>query len=147
MPPTGGPDQRFSMPVKCNMNGSKEIEPVLYARAYGPPNIQRDPRPIAQMMIGGAQLDAAAQSAFCSSSPVFVPRGDLGGWVTTRDFWWIAGRKCSLKLAVQLVIKFSFFALFPRLLSSRHCTACVLGSLTAAATGTESALSSNTHIN
>jgi hypothetical protein len=53
----------------------------------------------------------------------------LGGWATTRDFWWIAGRECFLKLTVQLVIKFLFFALFARLFFLRHCVTSVLGSL------------------
>ena len=58
------------------------------------------------------------------------PRGDLGGWATTRDFWWIAGRKCFLKLTVQLVIKFPFFALFSRLFFLRHRATSILGPLT-----------------
>ena len=58
-------------------------------------------------------------------------RRDLGGWDATRDFWWIAGRECSLKLTVQLVVNFSLFALLARHIFLWHCATSVLSSVTA----------------
>jgi hypothetical protein len=76
-----------------------------------------------------SSTDAAARPVFCSFAASAGPRGDLGGWATTRDFWWIAGWECFLKLTVQLVIKLPFFALFSRLFFLRHCATSVLGFL------------------
>src|SRR5437879_3678205 len=71
----------------------------------------------------------------CGSTSLLVAGGrlrrDLGAWDATRDFWWIAGRECFLKLTVQLVVNFSFFALLARLIVLWHCATSVLSSVTA----------------
>src|SRR5256885_115960 len=83
----------------------------------------------------GLRPQAPSTEGGCGSTSLLVAgdrlRRDLGCWDATRDFWWIAGRECFLKLTIQLVVNFSLFALLARLIFPWHCATSVLSSVPA----------------